>query len=175
MAGGGVMFVVNGLGPKKVEAGRGTRVAVVTRGMDLPGIIRRVRLSRRIVSGGLCRVRLIAAARRRLRRLTIAGAASTALFISCLLANANSEAVSATAREKKRTGIVNLVGVQDVPTISGGRMLGYVRCGVCGRLRMGDARRQRRIEPLGSRNLRRCWELVWHHPFGRHTQLRDGL
>jgi hypothetical protein len=104
------MFVVNGLGLKKVAAGHGTQVAIVTRGMALPGIIRRVRLSRRIASGGLCRARLIAAARRRPHHLTIAGAASTALFISCLLANANSEVVSAMVREKKRTGTVNLVG-----------------------------------------------------------------
>ena len=77
------MLVVNGLGLKTVAAGRGTRVAIVIRGMVLPGIIRRVRLSRRIAFGGLCRVRLIAAARRRPRHLTIAGAVSTGLFISC--------------------------------------------------------------------------------------------
>jgi hypothetical protein len=79
----GVMLAVNGLGLKKVAAGRGTRVAIVTRGMALPGIIRRVRLSRRIVGGGHCRVPLIVAARRRPRPLTTAGAASTASFTSC--------------------------------------------------------------------------------------------
>jgi len=110
MAATGATLVVNGLGLKTVAAGRGTRVAIVTRGMALPGIIRRVRLSRRIAFGGHCRVRLIAAARRRPRHLTTVGAASTGLFISCLLANANSEVVSATVREKKRSGTVNLVG-----------------------------------------------------------------
>jgi hypothetical protein len=52
MVGAGVMSAVNGLGPKKVVAGRGTRVAIVTRGMDLLGIIRLARLIRRIASGG---------------------------------------------------------------------------------------------------------------------------
>ena len=85
----GAMPAVNGLGLKTVGAGRGTRVAIVTPGMALPGIIRRVRLSRRIAFGGHCRVRLIAAARRPPRRLTIVGAASTALFISCLWTNAS--------------------------------------------------------------------------------------
>ena len=61
----GATFVVNGLGLKKVAAGRGTRAAIVTRGMAHPGIIHRVRLSRRIAGGGHCRVRLIAAVRRR--------------------------------------------------------------------------------------------------------------
>ena len=85
----GAMPAVNGLGLKTVGAGRGTRVAIVTPGMALPGIIRRVRLSRRIAGGGHCRVRLIAAARRRPRHLTTAGAASTGLFISCPTPNAS--------------------------------------------------------------------------------------
>jgi hypothetical protein len=83
MVGGGAMFAVNGLGLKKAVVGRGIRVVIVTRGTALPGIIRRVRRNRRIAFGGLCRVRLIAAARRRPRHLTTAGAASTGLFISC--------------------------------------------------------------------------------------------
>ena len=41
------MFAVNGLGPKKVAAGRGTRVAIVTRGMDLRDLTRLARLNHR--------------------------------------------------------------------------------------------------------------------------------
>ena len=72
------MFAVSGFGSRKAAAGGGKRIAIATSGMAHPGIIRRVRLNRRIAGGGRFPVRqaVVVAARRRPLRLTIAGAAS---------------------------------------------------------------------------------------------------
>ena len=77
MAGTGAIRVVSGSGNRKGADGSGTRTAIAIRGMDLLDRTTLVRRNRRIAGGGLCPVRMAAAATIHRHRQDTATAAST--------------------------------------------------------------------------------------------------
>src|SRR5205823_2314225 len=103
--------VANGFGSRRAVDGSGTRVAILTRGTAVREVMSLVRgRSRRIASGGLCRVRTTAAARHRHRHRIGATAVSKVTFTFARRPNMRRMALNVTIHRKKQSGIAGLTG-----------------------------------------------------------------
>src|SRR5436190_23717568 len=100
MAVDGVIRVVSGFGSRRAVDGSGIRVAILTRGMAVPEVIQPLRLIRRTASGGLCRVRITAAAPLPRRLPVTATAVSMVTFMHGRWPKFRRMAVTVTVRQK---------------------------------------------------------------------------
>lgn len=110
MAVDGVIRVVSGFGSKMAVDGSGIRVAILTRGMAVPEVIQPVRLIRRTASGGLCRVRITAAAPLPRHLPVTATAVLKVTSIYARWRNIRRMAFNVTIHQKKRSEIVGAAG-----------------------------------------------------------------
>ena len=110
MAVDGVIRVVSGFGSKMEVDGSGIRVAILTRGMAVPEVIQPLRLIRRTASGGLCRVRITAAAPLPRRLPVTATAVSMVTFMHGRWPKFRRMAVNVTVRQKKQSNTAGPTG-----------------------------------------------------------------
>ena len=111
MAANGVILVANGFGNRRAADGSGTRVPILTHGMDLRGVMSLVRgRSRRLAFGGLCRVRTTAAVRHRHRRRIGATAVSKVTFTYVRRPNVRRITFNVTIYQKKPSNTAGLTG-----------------------------------------------------------------
>ena len=110
MAANGVILVANGFGNRRAADGNGTRAAILTRGTAVPEVIQLTRLIRRIASGGLCRVRITAAAPLPRRLPVTATAVSMVTFMHGRWPKFRRMAVNVTVRQKKQSNTAGPTG-----------------------------------------------------------------
>src|SRR5689334_3281683 len=111
MAASGVILVANGFGSKMEVDGSGTRVAILTGGTAVRGVMSLVRgRSRRLAFGGHCRVRTTAAVRHRHRHRIGATAVSKVTFTFAPRPNVRRMALNVTIHQKKQSNTADLTG-----------------------------------------------------------------
>src|SRR3954470_18894831 len=111
MADAGRIAAASGFGFRTEAAGGGKPVAGAINGMADRALLHLVRRNRRTAGGGHCRVRRIADAIRRLRRLTITIVAFGDTSSWSQRKNARRRAVNVSIRWKKRSRIAGLTGI----------------------------------------------------------------